>query len=102
MDEILTKKTVSITEFKANPNQVVKAARNKPFAVLTNNKPSFYVMSPKAYDDLLEYIWELKITPEVLEAEKGPFYPVDVEAMKRGDPIVIPGDDDENGDEAVA
>jgi antitoxin StbD len=102
MDEILTKKTVSITEFKANPNQVVKASRNKPFAVLTNNKPSFYVLSPKAYDDLLEYIWELKITPEVLEAEKGPFYPVDIEAMKRGEPIIIPGLDDADGDEAVA
>ena len=67
MDAILTELTTTIYEFKRNPNEVVKRAKNKPLAVLTNNKATFYVLSAKAYDDLLEKIWELEITPVVLE-----------------------------------
>jgi antitoxin StbD len=87
MDEILTKKTTSITTFKANPNREVKLAGDEPFAVLTNNRPSFYVLSPKAYDDLLERMWELSIVPEDLEAKKGPFMPINIEDLLDGDSI---------------
>jgi antitoxin StbD len=84
MDEILTKKSTSITAFKANPNREVKAAGNKPFCVLTNNKPSFYVLSPKAYDELLEYIWELKSAPEILAAAGEAAIPVNIDELLAG------------------
>jgi antitoxin StbD len=67
VDVILTELTTTISEFKKNPNEVVKRAKNKPLAVLTNNKATFYVLSAKCYDDLLEKIWELEITPVILE-----------------------------------
>lgn len=70
MDEILTEIVTPISEFKKNPNLSVKKAGGKPFAVLTNNKPSFYVLTPEVYDELLEMAWELKMQPELLEAEK--------------------------------
>lgn len=54
MDAIFTELTTTISEFKKNPNEVVKEAKHKPFAVLTNNKASFYVMSPEYYDALLK------------------------------------------------
>lgn len=84
MDEILTKKTTSITAFKANPNREVKLAGDEPFAVLTNNRPSFYVLSPKAYDDLLERMWDLSIVPEVMKAKNGPFVRVNIEDLLDG------------------
>lgn len=67
MDEILTQIATPISEFKKNPNLSVRQAKGKPFAVLTNNKPSFYVLTPEVYDDLLEKAWELKMQPELLE-----------------------------------
>lgn len=70
MDEILTEIVTPISEFKKNPNLSVKKAKGKPFAVLTNNKPSFYVLTPEVYDDLLEMVWELKMQPELIEAKK--------------------------------
>lgn len=70
MDEILTEIVTPISEFKKNPNLSVKKADGKPFAVLTNNKPSFYVLTPEVYDDLLEKVWELKIQPELLAQMK--------------------------------
>ena len=67
MDEILTEIVTPISEFKKNPNLSVKQAGGKPFAVLTNNRPSFYVLTPEVYDDLLEKAWELKMMPELIE-----------------------------------
>jgi len=67
MRRILTDLTTTLSEFRKNPNQIVKNANDKPFAVLTNNKPSFYVLTPNEYDALLERIWELEITPTILE-----------------------------------
>ena len=66
MDEILTEIVTPISEFKKNPNLSVKKAEGKPFAVLTNNKPSFYVLTPEVYDDLLEKAWELQMVPELV------------------------------------
>ena len=65
MDEILTDIVTPISEFKKNPNLSVKKAEGKPFAVLTNNRPSFYVITPELYDDMLERLWEAKISPEL-------------------------------------
>ncbi|HUW88552.1 MAG TPA: type II toxin-antitoxin system Phd/YefM family antitoxin [Candidatus Paceibacterota bacterium] len=63
MDRIMTELTTTISEFKKNPNAVVKKAKKKPFAVLTNNKPTFYVMSPELFDEIEEILWEIEITP---------------------------------------
>ena len=63
MDRIMTELTTTISEFKKNPNAAVKKAKKKPFAVLTNNKPTFYVMSPELFDEIEELLWEIRITP---------------------------------------
>lgn len=68
MEEILTDIVTPISEFKKNPNLSVKKAGGKPFAVLTNNKPSFYVLTPEVFDDLLEKAWELKMMPDLIKA----------------------------------
>jgi len=83
VDEILTKRTMTISEFKKNPNEVVKKADNAPFAVMTNNKATFYVLRPEYYDALLEHVWELEITPEILkrQASKEPHVRVTVDEL---------------------
>lgn len=63
MDRIMTELTTTISEFKKNPNAAVKKAKKKPFAVLTNNKPTFYVMSPELFEEIEEMLWEIEMTP---------------------------------------
>ena len=65
MNKVLTEKTTTISEFKKNPNQEVDAAGDVPFAVLTNNKPSFYVLSPKTFEAISELLWEAEMLPMV-------------------------------------
>ena len=65
MDTILAAKTTSISEFKNNPAAALKNAGDEPFAVLTNNKPSFYVVQPELYESLVELLFDAQITPVV-------------------------------------
>ena len=83
MDRIMTELTTTISEFKKNPNAAVKKAKKKPFAVLTNNKPTFYVMSPELFDEIEEILWEIRITPLVKKrlASKSPRIDVKFEEL---------------------
>lgn len=61
MDMIGDELVTSISEFKKNPKAEIGKAQGRPFAVLTNNKPSFFVISPELYEELAEVLWERRI-----------------------------------------
>jgi antitoxin StbD len=68
------KKTTSITEFKANPNEQVRKAGHSAFAVLTNNLPSFYVLPPALFEKIADMIEDIELeellTKRINEPEK--------------------------------
>jgi len=92
MDKILTQMTTSITSFKANPKKELAASGDQPFCVLTNNKPAFYVLSPKAWDAIQEMIWDLEnrdLILERIERAKDPnnLVAVSIEDLADGKPL---------------
>lgn len=54
MDTIFADLSVSMSEFKRNPAQVLRTAGEKPVAVLNHNRPAFYMISPKLFEALVE------------------------------------------------
>lgn len=54
MDTIYADYSVSMSEFKKNPAQVLRAAGEKPVAVLNHNRPAFYMVTPKLFEALVE------------------------------------------------
>ena len=91
MEKVHTNLTVSITEFKKNPNDVLEQAAGQPFVVLTNNKPSFYVITPEVFEALgeeaiEEALWQVEATPMLLErlaeVRDGQSVPVTIEQLK--------------------
>lgn len=54
MDTIFADLSVSMSEFKRNPAQVLRTAGEKPVAVLNHNRPAFYIISPKLFEALVE------------------------------------------------
>jgi antitoxin StbD len=54
MEAIYAEHTVSMSEFKKNPAQVLRAAGDKPVAVLNHNRPAFYMVPPKFFEAFLE------------------------------------------------
>ncbi|OIQ83578.1 antitoxin YafN [mine drainage metagenome] len=65
MEEMLADMTTSITEFKKNPNEAVRKAHKRPFAVLTNNRPSFYVITPELFEKISEMLFEIETAPVI-------------------------------------
>lgn len=54
MDAIYANYSISISEFKRNPARVLRAAGEKPVAVLNHNRPAFYLITPKLFEALVE------------------------------------------------
>lgn len=54
MDAIYADFSVSMSEFKKNPAQVLRTAGEKPVAVLNHNRPAFYMVTPKLFEALIE------------------------------------------------
>lgn len=54
MDAIYADYTVSMSDFKRNPAQVLRTAGEKPVAVLNHNRPAFYMITPKLFEAFVE------------------------------------------------
>ena len=54
MDAIYADFSVSMSEFKKNPAQVLRTAGEKPVAVLNHNRPAFYMVTPKLFEALVD------------------------------------------------
>jgi antitoxin StbD len=56
MQTILADLSISMSDFKKNPAQVLRTAGEKPVAVLNHNRPAFYMVSPKLFEALIEEV----------------------------------------------
>jgi len=65
MDTILGSLSISISNFKRSPSAALKKAGKRPFAVLVNNRPSFYVISPELYETLTELLFDIQLEPMI-------------------------------------
>ena len=58
MDAIFADYSISMSEFKRNPAQVLRTAGEKPVAVLNHNRPAFYMITPKLFEALIKELSE--------------------------------------------
>lgn len=61
METILSGKSVSITELKRNTSAAIAATNDDAVAVLVHNKPSAYLLSAEAYEQLIERMEDLEL-----------------------------------------
>lgn len=54
MEAIYADFSISMSEFKRNPAQVLRSAGEKPVAVLSHNRPAFYMVTPALFEALVE------------------------------------------------
>ena len=70
METILSNLSVSMTEFKKNPNEALRESGGQAVAVLSHNKPAFYMVPPDRYEAMLEEIDDLQLVRVVKERLK--------------------------------
>ncbi|MFH2139852.1 MAG: type II toxin-antitoxin system Phd/YefM family antitoxin [Pseudomonadota bacterium] len=61
METILSDLSVSMTEFKKNPNDALRESGGQTVAVLSHNKPAFYMVPPERYEAMLEELEDLQL-----------------------------------------
>lgn len=67
MDAVYADRSISISDFKKNPAGVLREAKERPVAVLSHNKPAFYMVKPALFEALLEQLADLQLAPLVSE-----------------------------------
>lgn len=65
MDSILADYSISISEFKKNPAEIIRNAGEKPVAILSHNRPAFYMVSPKMFEAMLDEISDKELMEKV-------------------------------------
>jgi len=61
MEMILADLSVSMAEFKKNPNEALRESGGETVAVLRHNKPAFYMVPPDRYEAMLEAINDMHL-----------------------------------------
>jgi antitoxin StbD len=70
VEQILSEYTVSITELRKAPGELLKQAAGQTVAILSHNKPAGYIVSPEAYRTMLE-VMEDNALGKIVEQRKG-------------------------------
>ncbi len=72
---------VSVTELKKNPNAVFAAAEGQAVAVLNHNRVVAYVISPVAWEGMLERLDDLHIIEELEQHKDEPSFEVSLDEL---------------------
>ncbi|GAB7025096.1 type II toxin-antitoxin system prevent-host-death family antitoxin [Geotalea toluenoxydans] len=83
IDTIYADLSVSMSEFKKNPAQVLRTAGEKPVAILNHNRPAFYMVTPKIFEALVEALADRELTELVRHrlAQKDQAVEVDIDTV---------------------
>lgn len=67
---IFARNTVSMTDLRRNPSEVIEVANQSPVAILNNNGPTAYLISATAYEEMLEQLEDAALT-KIVKARSG-------------------------------
>ncbi|MGN2498891.1 type II toxin-antitoxin system Phd/YefM family antitoxin [Serratia nevei] len=60
LQTILSRRSVSVTEFRKNPIEYVNASNGEVLAIMSRNEPAFYCIPAKEYGELLQLVEDAK------------------------------------------
>jgi len=69
-ERILTSRIASISELKKNPMGVLAQGEGESVAILNRNKPAFYCVPARAYEELLDQLEDMELNV-IADARKG-------------------------------
>jgi antitoxin StbD len=67
---IFARNTVSMTDLRRNPSEVIEVANQSPVAILNHNRPTAYLISAIAYEEMLEQLEDAELI-KIVKARAG-------------------------------
>ena len=61
METVLASRSISISDFKKNPSKAVREAGAHPIAVLSHNRPAFYLVEPRLFEALIDRLEDIEL-----------------------------------------
>lgn len=61
MEIVLASRSISISDFKKNPAKAVREAGTHPIAVLSHNRPAFYLVEPRLFEALIDRLEDVEL-----------------------------------------
>ena len=78
---IFAKNTVSMTDLRRNPSEVIAVAISSPVAILNHNKPAAYLISAATYEDMLDQLEDAALSKIAKARAGGPTVKVKIEDL---------------------
>ncbi len=78
---IYARNTVSMTDLRRNPSEVIEVANLAPVAVLNHNKPAAYLISAATYEEILEQLEDAALTKIVKARQRGRSVKVNIDDL---------------------
>jgi len=76
MAHIYASSSISISELKKNPSQIIAQSEGAPVAILNHNKPSAYLVPAAAFEAMVDYLDDLELVRIVNERANEPSFEV--------------------------
>jgi antitoxin StbD len=70
MQTIHATATISISELKKNPSDIITRAHGKPVAILNHNRPTAYLVPAATYESMMEQLDDQYLVQLVKDRQK--------------------------------
>lgn len=67
---LFARNTVSMTDLRPSPSEVIELANQSPVAILNHKRPTAYLISASAYEEMLEQLEDAALT-KIVKARFG-------------------------------
>ncbi len=69
MNTLLSTYSVSVSELKRNPSQLIEQSDGEPIVILNHNKPTAYLVPAKQYEQMMEQLDDLILAQTIKDRE---------------------------------
>ncbi|PKN16477.1 MAG: antitoxin [Deltaproteobacteria bacterium HGW-Deltaproteobacteria-23] len=70
MQTMLATATVSISDLKKNPSDIIKRSQGAPVAILNHNRPTAYLVPAAAFESIMEQLDDQYLVQLVKDRQK--------------------------------
>ncbi|PAV27244.1 antitoxin [Tamilnaduibacter salinus] len=82
MKSLFARFAATISELKANPNEVLRSANGEPVVILSHNKPRAYMVPVETFEAMQEQLEDYRLLQEARDRMDDESVPVSIDELR--------------------